>query len=89
LIHYTKTLKGAGQIQGGAGQTLGGANAPPRPPLKETLRLLLMNGCFVVTGQNVEQRMSLIRNVGNISAHDGKLDSSIKVKISIYTTGHV
>jgi len=37
LIHYTKTLKGAGQIQGGAGQTQGGANAPPRPPLKETL----------------------------------------------------
>jgi len=39
LIHYTKTLKGAGQIQGGAGQTQGGANAPPRPPLKETLAI--------------------------------------------------
>jgi len=32
LIHYTKTLKGAGQIQGGAGQIQGGANAPPPPP---------------------------------------------------------
>jgi len=37
LIHYTKTLKGAGQIQGGAGQTQGGGKCSPPPPLKETL----------------------------------------------------
>jgi len=58
LIHYTKTLKGAGQTQGGA-------NAPPRPPPERNPEDVIFCALFI-NASGFGRPLMLISYLGSI-----------------------